>query len=90
MGRVMAEKVPEKLLNELHEANERFGAARRQREAAVDEPVMESTHLEQAEGELHTAEQEVEQVNKKIKSILRVENKDQVGRMKDKSKQKPQ
>jgi hypothetical protein len=68
---MMAEKVPEKLLQELHEANERFGAARREREAAVDEPVMESTHLEQAEGELHSAEKDLEQVNAKIKSILR-------------------
>jgi hypothetical protein len=61
-----AHKVPEELLQKLHEANERFSAARERREKAMDEPTPEETNRERAQQEMLESEQAVEKVTDEI------------------------
>ena len=60
------EKVPDELLGKLHEANQRFSAARHRREEAIDAPSPEETDRENAKREMREAEKAVEGVTEEI------------------------
>ena len=64
------EKVPEEHLKALHEANERFSAARHQREEAIDSSSPETTQRDKAQKEMLDAEKTVEEVTEKIERDL--------------------
>lgn len=65
-----AEQVPEEHLQALHEANERFSAARHQREEAIDSSSPEPTERDKAQKEMLDAEKIVEEVTEKIERDL--------------------
>ena len=60
------EKVPEAHLKELHQANERFSAARQRREEAIDSSSPETTERDKAQQEMLDAEKTVEEVTQEI------------------------
>ena len=64
------EKVPEEHLKELHQANERFSAARHHREEAIDSSSPETTERDKALQEMLDAEKTVEDVTDEIERDL--------------------
>ena len=60
------EKVPDETLDKLHEANQRFSAARHHREEAIDAPSPEDVGRERAVQEFRDAEANLEQVTEEI------------------------
>jgi ribosome recycling factor len=58
--------VPEAHLKKLHEANERFSAARHHREEAIDSASPETTERDKAMDEVREAEKTVEEVTDEI------------------------
>jgi hypothetical protein len=64
------EKVPEEHLKELHQANERFSAARHHREEAIDSSSPETTERDKAQQEMRDAEEKVEAVSQEIERDL--------------------
>jgi predicted nucleic acid-binding Zn-ribbon protein len=66
------QKVPDNLLQRLHEANERFHAAKQQLEHATgDSEYSHQQRIDQAEEQLRLAEREVEQVTLEIHGSLK-------------------
>jgi predicted nucleic acid-binding Zn-ribbon protein len=66
-----AKPVPEELLGQLHEANDRFHKGREQVEAAMDgTEYRHQERINQAAEELRRAEREVEEVEQRIEEEL--------------------
>jgi hypothetical protein len=67
-------KVPEDLHRQLHEANARLHAARKNLEDAMEETTLIFRHEQNVEdhfGEVRQAEKQVEEITEKIQEILR-------------------
>ena len=60
------QKLPDELLDKLHDANERFDSARRHREEAIDSSSPETTGREKAGQEFLEAEKGIEEVIREI------------------------
>lgn len=63
--------VPAELIDEVHKANEKFSAARRHIEKAIDAPDFDvQDRREKAAGEMLEAEKEAEALDEKVKPEL--------------------
>jgi hypothetical protein len=64
--------VPEALLQQVHDAHERFHAAKEALKGAMDSTDYDHTqHVNERYAELRKAEKEVEELNEKVQEILR-------------------
>ena len=67
-------RVPDELLQQLHEANARFHRAKEQLEGAMNNTdFAHQHHLNQAESEMREAERVVEEIDRRIRAELQNE-----------------